>query len=303
MSSSGDARRIPGRWLELRVRDGAATEQPDVLVEGLLALGARAAQEIDGWFVTAIEEPPDPDAFIERAATTLREMSGSDMVEIETSWRSPEDWAETWKRGLEPRWITDRLLVRPSWAPVASDRARVEVVIDPGMAFGTAEHATTRGCLRLLDRVVENGDRVLDVGSGSGILAIAAAGLGAESVVAIEADRLACEALRENIERNGAADRVRCVEAMVAPDDLADMGPVSGVIANIESGPLTALMPGFAAAVEPGGWLILSGILDHEWPSMRVRAEAAGFSLQELDAEAEWRAALLLKPLASSRPP
>jgi ribosomal protein L11 methyltransferase len=301
--SQGDARRNPARWLELRVRDRAAAEQPDVLVEGLLALGARAAQEIDGWFVTAIEEPPDADAFIERAATTLREMSGSDTIELETSWRGQEDWAETWKRGLEPRWITDRLLVRPSWSPVASARAHVEIVIDPGMAFGTAEHATTRGCLRLLDRVVEKGDRVLDVGSGSGILAIAAAGLGAESVVAIEADRLACEALRENIERNRAGARVRCVEAMVAPDDLARMGPVSGVIANIESGPLTTLMPGFAAAVEPGGWLILSGILDHEWPSMRERAEAAGFRMQELDAEAEWRAALLLKPLASSPPP
>jgi ribosomal protein L11 methyltransferase len=121
--------------------------------------------------------------------------------------------------------------------------------------------------------------------------------------VAIEADRLACEALRENIERNGVADRVHCVEAMVAPEDLARMGPVSGVIANIESGPLTTLMPGFAAAVEPGGWLILSGILDHEWPSMRARTEAAGLRLQQLDAEAEWRAALLLKPLASSPPP
>jgi ribosomal protein L11 methyltransferase len=301
--SSGDARRIPGRWLELRVRDRAAAEQPDVLVEGLLALGARAAQEIDGWLVTAIEEPPDPHAFVERAATTLREMSGSATIELETSWRSQEDWAETWKRGLEPRWITERLLVRPSWSPVSSDRPHVEIVIDPGMAFGTAEHATTRGCLRLLDRVVEHGDRVLDVGSGSGILAIAAAGLGAESVVAIEADRLACEALRENIERNRVGDRVRCVEAMVAADDLARMGPVSGVIANIESGPLTTLMPGFAAAVEPEGWLILSGILDHEWPSMRERAEAAGFRMQELDAEAEWRAALLLKPLASSPPP
>jgi ribosomal protein L11 methyltransferase len=300
---SRDAPRIPARWLELRVRDRGAAEPSPLLVEGLLALGARAAQEIDGWYVTAIEEPPDADAFIERATATLREVSGSESVELETSWRSQEDWAETWKRGLEPRWITERLLVRPSWAPVASDRPHVEIVIDPGMAFGTAEHATTRGCLRLLDRVVEKGDRVLDVGSGSGILAIAAGGLGAESVVAIEADRLACEALRENIERNRAGDRVRCVEAMVAPDDLARMGPVSGVIANIESGPLTTLMPGFAAAVEPGGWLILSGILDHEWPSMRERAEAAGFRMQELDAEAEWRAALLLKPLASSPPP
>jgi ribosomal protein L11 methyltransferase len=300
---TGDAPRAPARWLELRVRDRAAPEPSPLLVEGLLALGARAAEEIDGWFVTAIEEPPNPDAFVARAATTLRDLSGSDAIEVVTSWRSQEDWAETWKRGLEPRWITERLLVRPSWTPVTSDRPHVEIVIDPGMAFGTAEHATTRGCLRLLDRTVTEGDRVLDVGSGSGILAIAAARLGAASVVALEADRLACEALRENIERNGVAGRVRCIEAMVAADDLARMGPVSGVVANIESGPLTALMPGFEAAVEPGGWLVLSGILDHEWPAMRVRAEAAGFRLEDLDAEAEWRAALLLRPPVSSPPP
>ena len=299
---SRDAPRIPGRWLELRVRDRAATEPPPLLVEGLLALGARAVEEIDGWLVTAIEEPPEPDDFIRRAATTLRELTGSDVIELETSWRSPEDWAETWKRGLEPRWITERLLVRPSWTSAGSDRPHVEIVIDPGMAFGTAEHATTRGCLRLLDRVVKKGDRALDVGSGSGILAIAAARLGSESVVAIEADRLACEALRENIERNGVADRVRCVEAMVAPADLARMGPVSGIVANIESGPLTTLMPGFEAAVEPGGWLVLSGILDREWPAMRERAEASGFRLHELDAEGEWRAALLIKQPASSPP-
>jgi ribosomal protein L11 methyltransferase len=298
-----DAPRAPARWLELRVRDRAAGELSPLLVEGLLALGARAAQEIDGWYVTAIEEPPDPAAFVTRAADTLRAVTGSDAVELETSWRSQEDWAETWKRGLEPRWITERLLVRPSWAPVDSDRPHVEIVIDPGMAFGTAEHATTRGCLRLLDRAAAEGDRVLDVGSGSGILAIAAARLGAASVVAIEADRLACEALRENVARNGVADRVRCVEAMIAAGDLARMGLVSGVVANIESGPLTALMPGFAAAVEPGGWLILSGILDHEWPAMRSRAEGAGFQLHELDAEAEWIAALLLKPRASPPPP
>jgi ribosomal protein L11 methyltransferase len=177
----------------------------------------------------------------------------------------------------------------------------VEIVIDPGMAFGTAEHATTRGCLRLLDRAVKEGDRVLDVGSGSGILAIAAARLGASEVVAIEADSLACEALRENIEHNGVAERVRCIEAMASADDLARMGPVSGVVANIESGPLAALMNGFAAAVEPGGWLVLSGLLDHEWPSILARAETAGFRLSELDAEAEWRSAWLAR-LASSEP-
>jgi ribosomal protein L11 methyltransferase len=279
------------RWLELRVRDAAAAEPSALLVEGLLALGARAAQEVDGWYVTAVAEPPDPDAFVAQAADTLRALTGSDHVQLETAWRNHEDWAETWRRGLAPRRITDRILVRPSWSAPPAERPAIEIVLDPGMAFGTAEHATTRGCLRLLDRTVQAGDRVLDVGSGSGILAIAAVRLGAASVVALEGDSLSCEALRENLAHNDVIDRVRCVEKTVGPEDLVRMGPVSGVVANIESGPLTALMSGFGGALRPGGWLILSGILDGEWPSMRSLAEASGFRLVEVDAEGEWRSA------------
>jgi ribosomal protein L11 methyltransferase len=279
------------RWLELRVRDAAAAEPSALLVEGLLALGARAAEEVDGWYVTAVEEPSDPRAFLAHAADTLRAMTGSDRIQLETAWRSHEEWAETWRRGLAPRRITDRIVVRPSWSEPLAQPPAVEIVLDPGMAFGTAEHATTRGCLRLLDRTVKAGDRVLDVGSGSGILAIAAARLGAEEVIAVEADPLSCEALRENLGHNRVMDRVRCVEKMVSPDDLIRMGPVSGIVANIESGPLTMLMSGFARALPLRGWLILSGILDAEWPAMRSRAEAAGFDLVEVDAEGEWRSA------------
>jgi ribosomal protein L11 methyltransferase len=88
---------------------------------------------------------------------------------------------------------------------------------------------------------------------------------------------------------------VRCVEKMVGPDELARMGPATGVVANIEAGPLTALMDGFAGALREGGWLILSGILETEWPGVRARAERAGFGLREVDAEGEWRSALLVR--------
>ena len=284
------------RWLQVRVRARADADlssmSVDGLVEGLLALGGRAAEERDGWYMTAIEEPSDLDAFVARARSTLAELTGSDAIDLEVEWRNHEDWAETWKRGLAPRWVTPRILVRPSWTSPPAEIPAVEIVLDPGMAFGTAEHGTTRGCLRLLDGVVQTGDRVLDVGSGSGILAIAAVLLGAAEVIAVEADTLACEALRENLEHNHVEDRVRCVEAMVGPTDLIRMGPVSGVVANIESGPLTRLMEGFAGALPSGGWLILSGILEHEWPTLRSEAARRGFGLQKVDADGEWRSAL-----------
>ncbi len=279
------------RWLQLRVRPRVDPDLSALLVEGLLALGARAAEEREGWCVTAVEEPADVGAFVSGARATIAALAGSDDFDLEVEWRSHEDWAETWKHGLAPRRITDRILVRPSWTPAPSDAPAIDIVIDPGMAFGTAEHGTTRGCLRLLDGAVRPGDRVLDVGAGSGILAIGAARLGASGVVAIEADTLACEALRENLIHNGVEDCVRCVEAMVDSEDLAALGPVSGIVANIESRPLMALMSGFMRALAPGGWLILSGIMAQEWPTVRAAAELAGARLNMIDEDGEWRSA------------
>ena len=278
------------RWLELAVRCPSAGDRGPLLVDGLLALGGRAAEERDGWYVTHLEAPRDLDGFRTEAESFLSSLTGLEDIELRTRWREHEDWAETWKRGLGFRRITDRIAVRPSWVPEPADAPEVVVVVDPGMAFGTAEHGTTRGCLRLLDGVVARGERLLDVGAGSGVLAIAAALLGASEVVALEGDPLSCEALAENLEYNGVTDRVRWIEGFMDADDLAGYGPVDGVVANIESGPLTRLMPGFAHAVRPGGWLILSGILADEWSGLRRATEEAGFVLRAVDTDGEWRA-------------
>lgn len=294
---TGTASDVPGRrWVELRARGLVSDEAVGLIAEGLIGLGGRAVEERDGWYVTHLPEPEEADPDLERLAEDVREhlrsLTGSNGIEVEMGWRPHEDWAETWRRGLAPRRLTERLVVRPSWMEVPDPRpGDLVITVDPGMAFGTAEHGTTRGCLRLLDEAVASGDRVLDVGAGSGILAIAAALLGAASVLAIESDPLALEALEENIAFNGVADRVRGLELLADVGWLEAVGPVSGVVANIESGILAPLLPGFAAALEPGGWLILSGILDHEWPAMRSAAEAHGFRVVKVDADGEWRSA------------
>jgi ribosomal protein L11 methyltransferase len=283
----------PGRrWLEVSVRAAQPDERAALLVDGLVALGGRAVEERDGWLVTHLESPSDVDAFRAAALSTLTAVSGIDAIELGTTWREHADWAETWKRGLGFRRITDRIGVRPSWVAAPDDAPAIVVIVDPGMAFGTAEHGTTRGCLRLLDGVVRPGARVLDVGAGSGVLAIAAALLGASEVTAIEGDPLAWEALEENIEINGVEARVRCRCGLVDSEDLAGYATVDGVVANIESATLIRLLPGFVRALGGGGWLILSGILATEWPSVREAAEVAGFSFRALDEDGEWRAGL-----------
>lgn len=288
--------RPPRRWLEIGVRSSAAGDLEPLLAEGLLALGGRAVQEADGWYLSHVEEPPAPDAFLERARSVFADLVGAAPVEVRTRWVDHQDWAESWKRGLAPRRLTERVVVTTTWHPLDRCPGDIVLVIDPGMAFGTAEHGTTRGCLRLLDRTVGAGERVLDVGTGSGILAIAAALLGAEEVLALEGDPLALEALAENVALNGVAERVRWEARWADREILIGLGPRDGIVANLESGVLRPLLPGFAAALRPGGWLILSGILAEEWPRLRADAEAAGFLFRELDEDGEWRSALLGRP-------
>jgi len=281
-------------WLELSVRSPSSIELGSLLVEELLAIGGRAIVEVDGWHVTYVEFPEDVDIFVQRAVETLQAASGTEMLEFRTRRLAHEDWAETWKRGLVARLVTERILVRPSWIAAPTNTAQVDIVIDPGMAFGTAEHGTTRGCLRLLDKVVQSGDRVLDVGAGSGILSIAAALLGAEEVVAIEADSFGFKALCENVERNGVTNRVQCFELHVDTKGIRDFGPVSGVVANIETETLTRLMPGLTGVLANGGWLILSGIQHKDWSEMQGIAEQFGLNSIEVDADGEWRSGLFV---------
>ena len=283
---------IPERWLEVRVR--SETVPPDALVEGLLDLGGRAVWEEDGWQVTHLGDPGDEAEARNLVRGIVSHFAGRQphAVEVETRWQAQEDWAEFWKRGLDARRVTSRLVVSPSWIEPELRDGDILIVLDPGMAFGNAEHGTTRGCLRILDTVVGPGDRILDVGAGSGVLSIAAVLMGAEAVEAVEMDELAIPAALENLARNGVGGRVRLLQERVSSADLAGGGPMDGVVANIETGLLRPLLPGLCARVRPGGWLLLSGILDHEWDALREAVEAEGLRYDRLDGDGEWRSGL-----------
>lgn len=286
----------PRRWrvIGARLEDPAyEDEQLGLLSEALLDLGGRAVQEMDGWFQTHIDaemlKGVDDDELLRRVEAS----TGFAGIEVRSTLQDHEDWAELWKRGLEPRRIGQRLIVTPSWTPVEPAAGDIVLTLDPGMAFGNAEHGTTRGCLRLLERAVRPGQKLLDVGAGSAVLAIAAAHLGADRVLALEADPWAIDTATENVSRNGVADRVEIRQCLADVDLLASLAPVDGVIANIEAGVLDPLISGFRAALASGGWLIMSGLLASQLSPLVDRARAAGFELVDVDADGEWRSAWL----------
>jgi ribosomal protein L11 methyltransferase len=285
----------PDRWLVLRARLPADDPLRDLLGEGLLALGGLSVVEEGEAMVTYLPAPPDPEAVVKAAGRFLADWLMEDVPpELTWSWQDDEDWSREWKKGLEPRVVTPRIVTKPSWTAYEPSPGQIVIDIDPQMAFGTGEHATTRGCLRLLDRVIRPQDRVLDVGSGSGILSVAAVMLGAGEVVAVEYDPDANLNARENLTRNGVEERVRLVEAMADPALIKVEGSFDLILANILSGVIRPLLPSFRAALRPGGRLIVSGILQSESEAVVESAAAAGLRVAEEDREEEWWSALLL---------
>lgn len=285
----------PARWLVLAVR-GPGPELSGLVADGLLALGGAAVEERGDASITWLLPPDDVDAFVADARERLAEwLPEGTPLDVEWQWQENEDWAAEWKRGLGPRQVTERIVVKPTWSEWDPAPGQVVIDVDPQMAFGTGEHATTRGCLRLLDRALRKGDRVLDVGSGSGILAIAAVRLGAREAVAVEYDPDANLNARENFEGNGVAGRITLVEALADDALLAEQGTFDLVLANILSGIIRPLLPALRRALggSPGGRLIVSGILRDESPDVVRDAEAAGFRVEAVDEEEEWWSTLL----------
>ena len=264
------------RWLSVRIRAGA--DAPAVL-EALFALGSQGVQEIGDELHTAFEEEVGE----ARIRDAIRRVSESAEVRIEPV--APVNWSEAWKDriGLQELGAID---IAPPWLAEGRDPART-VVIEPEMAFGTGEHATTRGVVRLMQGVIREGDTVADLGAGSAVLAIAAAKLGARSAAAIELDPEAINNAEENVVRNGVSDRVRVLlgDAAVL---LPLVGPVRVVLANIISSVLIQILPLIASALEPDGRAILSGILQEERDDMLRALAEGGWRVEAEDREDIW---------------
>jgi ribosomal protein L11 methyltransferase len=203
-----------------------------------------------------------------------------------------EEWADGWRAHYVPQRI-GRVVVVPSWMTEPLAPGEVPIILDPGMAFGTGLHPTTRGCLMLLQATEPMATSVLDVGCGSGILALAALRLGAERAVAIDTDPLAVEATRANAERNGLAERVD-----VSTGSLAPAGERFGlVLANLVAAVLVALAEPLADHLAAAGTLLVGGIIEPRAAEVRTALESAGLRVVERRDDGEW-VSLRLAPRA-----
>lgn len=203
----------------------------------------------------------------------------------EWRWLEERDWAEAWKESYQPVPVGQGLLILPSWLPEPIGEARRVLRMDPEMAFGSGTHATTRGCLELLEELSGQRalGRVLDMGTGSGVLAIWAAMLGAVRVVGTDLDPVAVETAQRNAQMNGVADRVEIIESASVPS-----GRYWTVVANILASVLLSSASALAAVLEPGGALILAGILREQAREVQLAYEGEGLVLERTLFLEEW---------------
>jgi len=256
-------------WLRFTLRTD--NEHADAVTEALEAAGAQAVTLVDAEDQPLFEPlPGETPMWIALEATglfeadidtqALREQLATQLPEtiLATQRLEPledKDWSRVWMEDYHPMQFGENIWIVPSWCDAPQPEA-VNILLDPGLAFGTGTHPTTSLCLQWLDDKQLAGKQVLDYGCGSGILAIAAAKLGADQVMAIDIDPQALQATRDNADRNAVSDHISTHLPMELPDDGFDM-----LLANILAGPLTELAPMLCRAIKPGAELVLSGIL------------------------------------------
>ncbi len=257
-----------------------------LLIQKLAALGSLGVIEQDTFITAYFADATDRSAIIRELSLLQDILRRSDSADsFSFTYRSipDQDWNESWKKGFIPLDVGARFTILPPWEQ--QHAGRINLIIDPGMAFGTGHHETTRSCLILMERYADNGkkDRFLDLGTGTGLLAIAALKLGYREVTAVDTDPLSIEAVNRNVKLNHAGD-IRCFEGSIADVH----GPFDVIAANIISGVLTQLAPDIASCLSPSGIVILSGILTEQADEVIAAFELSGMSVRQLYRDGKW---------------
>jgi ribosomal protein L11 methyltransferase len=311
-------------WLELAVTcDAEAVEAVSEILSRVApgGLSVEPAFRLTNEGLGAVADPSEPAtvraylpardpravrqavATVDRALGHLQAFGLREIGELATAVVHESDWATAWKRHVRVMRIGRRIVIRPTWRRHRRASDDVVIAMDPGMAFGTGLHPTTRLCLAGIERWADGGllargaapdgrARLLDVGCGSGVLAVAAGLLGAGELIGLDTDPIAIEATLANARRNRLARRVRAWQGSVP----SGAGPFDLVAANLVASVLLTLAPGLRDELRPGGRLLASGIFVDREGDVRSAFVAAGLAIVHREAEGDWVALDVERP-------
>lgn len=254
-------------------------------------------KQVDTVKITAYyPEHVDIDAVEKEVAQRLSALSDFGVnagdIHYDTQELAEQDWAENWKKYYEPTRISHDLTIVPSWTDYEAKTGEKIIRLDPGMAFGTGTHPTTKMSLFALEQVLRGGETVLDVGTGSGVLSIASSLLGAKSIYAYDLDEVAVRVAQENINLNAGTENIHVATGnlLQSVDIQADV-----IVANILADILINMTEDAYRLVKDEGYLIMSGIISEKWEMVRESAEKAGFFLETHMIQGEWNACVFKK--------
>ena len=288
---------MANNWWEIQVLCDAALE--DVVFWRLELFGCKGtSSEMKGYSCLICAYLPQEQAHVldlGALALLLRQDAlcvGLPVPAIQWGLIDEEDWSNTWKEHWQPEEVGDRFLIHPAWLPVPEQSDRILLRLEPGVAFGTGEHATTQLCLESLEMRLGNDSSELilaDIGCGSGILSVGALLLGAKTVYAVDTDPIAVKATRENRELNQIAEP-RLITETGSVDVVARLidAPVDGIVCNILAEVIIDLIPQMADIVKPTTWAIFSGLLLDQAKPVSDTLEANGWTVATLWKRQDW---------------
>ena len=237
--------------------------------------------QVKAWFT--LDQIPKVLSALKEELALIRE-DGMGTLAVSTQGVKEEDWAENWKQYYKPFRIGEHMVVKPTWEPWDAQKGDLIIEIDPGMAFGTGTHETTAMCVQLIEKYYKGGS-LLDVGTGSGILAIAAARLGAKDILAVDIDPDAVRVARENVRHNGLSDAIEVVQG----DLLRGLSRrFDFAVANILAPVICLLAAPLRDHLTPGGRFVCSGIINEAEQEVKDALLSAGYTIDEITRKGDW---------------